>query len=188
MVRKENLIQKTKIEWTLNPDGTPGFTWNPIPNWDGYFACREGFIGTTKRGEFRTMSSIKAHDGHLYVFLYSNGVMKKQWVHRLILLTFSGQPPEGQESRHLNGNPSDNRIENLAWGTRQENQLDRIIHGTSNRGERSWSHKLTAIDVLAIRQRIESCRLLAKEYGVSHTTILYARNGHHWRELCNAQQ
>ena len=23
-------MNKTKIEWALNPDGTPGYTWNPI--------------------------------------------------------------------------------------------------------------------------------------------------------------
>lgn len=32
--------------------------------------------------------------------------------------------------RHLNGNPYDNRLENLAWGTPSENMLDKVRHGT----------------------------------------------------------
>jgi len=28
--KEENKIQKTSIEWVQNPDGTPGYTWNPI--------------------------------------------------------------------------------------------------------------------------------------------------------------
>ncbi len=33
-----------------------------------------------------------------------------------------------------NGNPADNQIDNLAWGTHTENMLDMIGHGRSNKG------------------------------------------------------
>jgi hypothetical protein len=39
----------------------------------------------------------------------------------------------------------------LSWKTRTENQADRIIHNTTNRGERSGQARLTTVDVLAIR-------------------------------------
>lgn len=29
------------------------------------------------------------------------------------------------ECRHLNGNPVDNRLENLCWGTHSENEYDK---------------------------------------------------------------
>jgi len=178
-------MNRTQIEWVQNPDGTQGYTWNPIPHWDGYFACKEGLIASVKRGKFRIMSSIKAKDGHLYIFLYNNGVMVKQWVHRLILMTFSRQPSDNEEGRHLNGDPGDNSIKNLKWGTKAENQSDRIRHGTSNRGERSGSAKLTEVQVLEIRQRVgkETLRSLAKEYGVSHTAIRRAAIGMKWSYL-----
>src|SRR5271166_1685861 len=44
--------------------------------------------------------------------------------HTLVLLTFVGPCPEGYECRHLDGNPANNRLRNLAWGTRLENAAD----------------------------------------------------------------
>jgi hypothetical protein len=56
--------------------------------------------------------------GHVSVSL---GRKNSLCVHALVLLAFVGPPPEKHECRHLNGNPSDNRLENLRWGTRSEN-------------------------------------------------------------------
>ena len=178
-------MNKTSIEWAKNPDGTPGFTWNPIPEYEGYFASKEGLIASVKRGAFKILSPVIAKDGHYYVFLYRNGLMTKQWVHRLILITFRRQPLGNEECRHLDGDPSNNNLTNLAWGTKQDNADDRVLHGRSPRGEKSGSHKLTEAQVLEIRQRIgkETLRSLAKEYGVSHTTIRRAANGMKWSYL-----
>lgn len=41
--------------------------------------------------------------------------------HRLVCEAFNGQPPEGAVCMHLNEDASDNRPENLAWGTQKEN-------------------------------------------------------------------
>src|SRR3989304_3302110 len=47
-----------------------------------------------------------------------------------------------EQGRHRNGDPTNNHIANLRWGTQEDNWKDRIRHGTG----RSWS-KLTAHDV-----------------------------------------
>lgn len=39
-------MNKTKIEWALNPDGTPGYTWNPITG------CLNHVNGRCKGGNF----------------------------------------------------------------------------------------------------------------------------------------
>jgi hypothetical protein len=52
-------------------------------------------------------------------------------VHTLVCEVFHGpKPTPGHEVRHLNGDRTDNRAENLAWGTRSENVRDAIDHGT----------------------------------------------------------
>ena len=58
------------------------------------------------------------------------GKVKTHLVHRLVALTFFGPPPSADHSdvRHLNGQKTDNRLENLAWGTRSENMLDVVKH------------------------------------------------------------
>ncbi len=178
-------MNKTKIEWVKNPDGSPGYSWNPIIEYPGYYVDTDGNVLSWKRIRLRHLKPIVAKDGHLYVFLYRDGLMRKEWVHRLILATFTRDPFPNEECRHLNGNPSDNRLSNLKWGTRQDNANDRMKHGRYATGENAVSHKLTEQDVLEIRRRCgsESSRQLAQEYGVSHTTILGAVNGHHWRCL-----
>lgn len=56
-------------------------------------------------------------------------------VHRLVLEAFSGKNMKDMIVRHLNGNPSDNRLENLRWGTNSENVRDSIAHGTYRPGK-----------------------------------------------------
>lgn len=55
---------------------------------------------------------------------------KQRFIHVLMVEAFIGPRPIGQEVRHLNGKPSDNRIENLTYGSKSENAYDSIKHGT----------------------------------------------------------
>ena len=72
-------------------------------------------------------------------------------VHRLVLMAFVGLPGDGQECRHLDGNPANNELVNLAWGTHKENEKDKYRHKTRRVGERHWKAKLSENDVLEIR-------------------------------------
>lgn len=59
-------------------------------------------------------------------------------IHVLVAETFLGSREEGMEVRHLDGNRTDCRLSNLAWGTRLENEEDKRRHRTH------WKTKLTA--------------------------------------------
>lgn len=64
-----------------------------------------------------------------------DGKKRKMRAHRFICEVFHGPAPSlKHQVRHLNGNPQDNHIENLAWGTPAENAQDRIRHGRQHRG------------------------------------------------------
>lgn len=94
-------------------------------------------------------------------------------VHQLILLTFEGPAPAGKEVLHINGNPADNRLENLHYGTRRENILDVYRQG------KRW-RKLSIDDVQEIRFGLY-CGIkgieLAAMYNVSGDTISKIKNG-----------
>ena len=68
--------------------------------------------------------------GYPVVELSKSGRSRESLVHRQVILAFKGSPPARMECRHLNGEPTDNRIENLQWGTRSENTVDQVVHGT----------------------------------------------------------
>lgn len=74
-----------------------------------------------------------------------------RYVHRLVLEAFVGPCPEGMQCCHKNGDPTDNRLENLRWDTASANHLDKRKHGTMLRGESHPYAKLTEKDVVAIR-------------------------------------
>jgi len=103
--------------------------------------------------------------GHVSVIL-GRGTPGKP-VHQLILLAFIGPPSNGMEVLHNNGNPKDNRLCNLRYGTRRENILDVFYQG------KAW-RKLCLDDVEAIRFGLFTGITgaeLSKMYDVSQNTI-----------------
>lgn len=87
-------------------------------------------------------------------------------------LVYGPKPSSKHEAAHACGNRICCTPTHLRWATREENQADKLIHGTHNRGERQGQSKLTAEQVREIRaQRHRLQRDLAAEYGVSDATI-----------------
>lgn len=126
-------------------------------------------------------------DGHLQVALRKNGKTFHPLVHRLVLETFVGPCPEGMEACHNNGNPSDNRLENLRWDTRQANVKDRDSHGNTFRGERVGTSKLTEAEVKEIRELCQTSNYtqtqIGETYGVSHNQISRIVNNKQWQHF-----
>ena len=115
--------------------------WLPIPGYEGFYEvsnlgrvkslarevpAKGGGVQMTKEA-IMSFTSHKA--GYHQVSLRRDGERKKELVHRLVLLVFSGYPEENQEGRHLNDVKTDNRLENLRWGSRTENLMDRQANG-----------------------------------------------------------
>jgi hypothetical protein len=62
-------------------------------------------------------------------YLHVNIAGRTTPVHRLVLEAFVGPAPEGTEGLHWNDDPADNRLQNLRWGSRPENEADKIRNG-----------------------------------------------------------
>lgn len=108
---------------------------------------------------------------------------RQRTVHRLVLEAFVGSCPEGCEVRHLDGDPGNNKLDNLAWGTKAENEADKVKHGTLLLGTANPASKLTEADVLAIRASKKKQVELAKLYGVSQPVISAIRLRKIWKHL-----
>lgn len=132
----------------------------PVPGWPAYALDRDGSIWTRyKRGrggrigdEWRRLNPTLDKDGYRMVRLYRDGGQWKQLrACRLVCEAFHGHAPDGYEVRHLNGQRSDDRADNLAWGTSAENSADTFRHGTAPLGETHHNATLTDAEIAEIR-------------------------------------
>lgn len=105
--------------------------WKSIEGFGRYEISDTGRIRSfTRWPEGRVLRRrIRAKDGYDEAHLRdSQGVISYLSVHRLVLETFVGPCPEGMEARHLDGDPNNNDLANLCWGTHLENMRDRARH------------------------------------------------------------
>lgn len=128
--------------------------WKPIPNAPGYEASDQGRVRSFHRrsstdgkpaqwgvGE-RPRRVLKPSGKKPGVNLRINGQTRRRSVASLVMRAFVGPRPEGHCIRHLNGDPGDNRLENLRYVPCAE------IPRMSNVGDK---RKLTDADVRQIR-------------------------------------
>lgn len=128
--------------------------WSPIPNYEArYEASTLGEIRAIF--PWRKLANpriIKPFRGKYFQLWLSPqreaGTYRRDFwqVHVLIALTFLGSRPEGLEIRHLDGNNFNNRLDNLAYGTHSENQLDTVRLGknpNANKSHCKYGHEFT---------------------------------------------
>ena len=171
------------IEWKdLGLHGFPGYE---VSN-DGRVRRSAGARGTTIGREVRPHAVPRS--GLLRLQLRVDGGPKNVFVHRLVLFAFVGPCPPGMECRHLDGDPTNNHVENLRWGTHLENMRDRVRHGTAPDlvGGKNPNSKLTEDDVREIRRRVESGekqRRIAEDYGLTPGAISAIKTRRSWGHL-----
>jgi len=129
----------------------------------------------------RLLRLSQSPEGYPRVGLHRDGETRSVSVHRLVAEAFHG-PGEGHV-RHLNHARDDNRASNLAWGTPAENWHDSVRDGRHPHGDSHGCAKLTALQVLAIRQDSRIHRLIANDYGISEGRVNVIKAGKGWRHL-----
>ena len=118
-----------------------------IPGYEGHYALtRSGRVFSLpriverKNGNRYTVTGgeVKpcSRSGY-WVVRISKGGMRTWNVHILMALTFLGARPKGAQVRHLNGDPLNSHIDNLAYGTASENRFDSVKHGTHNEARKT---------------------------------------------------
>jgi hypothetical protein len=173
----------------------------PIPGHSGYAVTTDGRVFSLERrvparGGLRTyptreLVQYRNRRGYLRVALYRESKGRNWFIHELVLLTFVGPRPDGFVCRHLDGDPANNNVANLAWGTHEENAADKVRHGRVGRnglkGERIHTAKLTSDQVRAIRSEFAPgmSEVLGSKYGVSGRQILSIVRGQSWSHLEN---
>jgi len=157
----------------------------------GYFVTNKGRIISYKkwRGSIkpRVRKPQNNGNGYRFVAMTMDGNRVLKYVHRLVLLGFEGECPEGKEVRHLNNDRSDNRLCNIEYATHIKNISDRNRHGTHNKGERHNMVKLTKEEVIEIRDKYGTGQYtqeqLASEYDISKPNVSFIVNRRTWKHI-----
>lgn len=182
--------------------------WRPIVGYEGlYEASSLGRLRSIDRevsykhrwGGKTTMKLIgcilwlhtRKKDRRPIVTLSKNGILRTHTVHRLVCGAFYPNPFSLPEVNHLDGNPENNRSDNLEWCTHADNhnhaKRNGLLGYKAHFGEDNGFSKLTAMQVLEIRRKYRPRKvtvlMLAKEYGVSESAISNVLTNKRWKHL-----
>jgi hypothetical protein len=168
--------------------------WKDIPGYEGrYQASSLGQIrsldymqanlltGGISKQKGKVLNQSLSKDGYVLVCIKS----KTSQAHRLICAAFHGPAPEKAECCHANDIRTDNRAENLSWGTRQSNAKEMAVRDRI-KGERHPRAQVTAFQAFMIQQSPHTRGngpVLAKALGVSHAVISGIWSGRNWAWL-----
>lgn len=113
--------------------------WLPVSGYEGSYEVSDlGRVrsldritdrGRKWRGRVMSPAPMRSN-GYLIVSLWRDGSQRTTLVHRLVLSAFVGPAPDGAEGLHGDGDPENNKLTNLSWGTHSENEMDKVRHGT----------------------------------------------------------
>lgn len=157
--------------------------WVPVDGWEGEYDVSDA--GRVRRSaptcrypaERHVLVPVLNNRGYPRVVLMRHSKGKAMSVHRLVASAFIGPPPPGRDQcDHLDGDKTNNRVENLEWVSAKVN-MRRATH--------LGRPKLTADDVRSIRSSVDgaSQTSLAQRFGVSAAAISNVQRGRTWRSV-----
>ena len=164
----------------------PHEEWLPVVGYEGLYEVSSlgnirsldryclGRDGRSELHRGKVLSACPGKRGYVVVALRGYGHIRRRSAHSIVAEAFLGRRPKGCDVLHLNGIRTDNRVENLRYGSRAEN-----LHQTYEYGGKAGPGKLSTDDVQSIRKMLRqgaSPRAIADEYGVNNAAVYHIRN------------
>ena len=169
--------------------------WKDVPGYEGLYQISNfGNVKSLERidnsNHFHEEKILKQkifRNGYWYVNLSKDGKHHNYHVHRIVAKLFVKNSLNKPQVNHIDGDKTNNNVNNLEWVTMSEN----IRHGyktglISTKGEKNGQHKLKRDDVNRIRNiknnhpKITHQRL-ADIFNVSCSNITMILNNKAWR-------
>lgn len=135
--------------------------WRRVVGFPDYQVSSHGSVVSRKDGGVRELSATPNKAGYRQVKLSRDRTQVSRYVHGLVAETFHGARPVGTEVCHLDGDRSNNRVTNLAYGTTAENAQDRLRHGTDQNARKTHckrGHEFTPANTKVEKSGSRRCR------------------------------
>ena len=157
-----------------------------IDGYEGYFITELGEVFSTRRGNLHRLKPALIKAGYLQVVLRCNGTNMNKTVHRLVAEAFIPNPQNLYCVCHKNDIKTDNHIDNLFWGSLNDNVDDRGSKNRTAKGEIQGKSLLTSDQVIFIRScddSPESKKRLAVMFNVNITAIYCVMTRRTWKHI-----
>lgn len=142
--------------------------WKSIDGFPNYEVSNQGRVRNKKTGKILKPDACR--DGYLRVTLYGDKGPKHFFIHVLVAKMFIGDKPAGLEVDHLNGDKSNNRVENLQYCTSKENKERAINLGLRDRipratVEASSKARMSPVQILETGEMFDGIQTCAEKIG-----------------------
>jgi len=164
--------------------------WKDIVGYEGCYQVSnlgnvKSFISTYNGNRFYPKELILrqySNKGYLRVALTDSfGKVKYYLVHRLVLTVFLGYSE--LDVNHIDGNKKNNRVENLEWVTKSENQIHAYKTGLQNPADNGFKKAITIIKNGVVIGQERSIRELCRKYGLDRRHLQRViRNGKSYKK------
>lgn len=164
-------------------------SWAPVVGFEGLYEVSD-------RGRVRNSAGTVLRPGctapggyDVVQLYYGNRRRKNKLVSRLVLEAFVGPAPSRKhQAAHGDGDTTNNALSNLRWATAQENNADKLHHGTDLQrvGEALGRNVLTPGAVWRIRDlRRAGCthREISGWVGTCLSNVAYVLQGRTWSHV-----
>ena len=163
--------------------------WKAIPFTNGrYEASNEGRVRNTKTGKSIAQTPNDKRGGYMQVRIYPVYGCHNRWVtvHKCVLSAFVGELPIGMQTNHIDGDKTNNRLENLEYVTPKENINHAQKMGLFN-AHGTPTPNMKVETVLKIRELKRTLgigyRRIATIMNMSPSTVRCVMNGDSWKDI-----
>ena len=183
-VKPGELLEQPKGQSAAKENGE---IFKPIDVNPKYSVSNFGRVRNNKTNKILSPRNLR---GYQRVAFYVDGKPADFRIHRLVAKAFIPNPENKPQVNHINGNKSDNHVNNLEWCTNGENVRHALRTGLIDprnislavRGEKHPRAKLSEKQVMEIKKKLkyQTGLSLAKEYNVTPSLISLIRNNKKW--------
>ena len=163
-------------------------TWKAVLGYEGLYEVSDmGLVRSVRNNRNSRSGHILApsrRSKYLCVTLSKDGVRRSALVHRLVIAAFFGDA-NGRDVNHKNGNKDDNRLANLEYCTKSENERHKRAMLASKPGAGTPA-KLSAEEVALMRKLRDegwTYKQLGERFGVCLSNAHAVCSRHTWRTM-----